>query len=120
MRQPPLHFLEQSTKRFRREINSFQLYTVCVLLSKNSFFYSHKPLAIDSVSSTQVLFLLSYIGGLVCFSLRYNEVDHYEPKMTELEKEGIWEKLGSKKIPYFNQEDMPSYAYGFGYKVLKK
>ncbi|KAM7451520.1 Methyltransferase domain [Porites harrisoni] len=59
-------------------------------------------------------------GGLVCFSLRYNEVDHYEPKMTELEKEGIWEKLGSKKIPYFNQEDMPSYAYGFAYKVLKK
>ncbi|KAM7451521.1 Methyltransferase domain [Porites harrisoni] len=58
-------------------------------------------------------------GGLVCFSLRYNEVDDYQPKMTELEEAGIWEKLSGKKIPYYNREDMPSYGFGFVYKILK-
>ena len=62
---------------------------------------------------------LSFIGGLVCFSLRYNEVDDYQPKMTELEEAGIWEKLSGKKIPYYNREDMPSYGFGFVYKILK-
>ena len=63
---------------------------------------------------------LSFIGGLVCFSLRYNEVDDYQPKMTELEEAGIWEKLSSKKISYFESKDLPSDAFGFVYKVLKK
>ena len=63
---------------------------------------------------------LSFIGGLVCFSLRYNEVDDYQPKMTELEKAGIWEKRSSKKISYFESKDLPSDAFGFVYKVLKK
>ena len=62
--------------------------------------------------------ILSFIGGLVCFSLRYNEVDDYQPKMTELEEAGIWEKLSGKKIPYYNREDMPSYGFGFVYKIL--
>ena len=62
---------------------------------------------------------MSFIGGLVCFSLRYNEVDDYQPKMTELEEAGIWEKLSGKKIPYYNREDMPSYGFGFVYKILK-
>ena len=64
--------------------------------------------------------ILSFIGGLVCFSLRYNEVDDYQPKMTELEEAGIWEKLSSKKISYFESKDLPSDAFGFVYKVLKK
>ena len=64
--------------------------------------------------------ILSFVGGLVCFSLRYNEVDDYKPKMTELEKAGIWEKLSSKKISYFESKDLPSDAFGFVYKVLKK
>ena len=64
--------------------------------------------------------ILSFIGGLVCFSLRYNEVDDYQPKMTELEEAGIWEKLSSKKISYFERKDLPSDAFGFVYKVLKK
>ena len=64
--------------------------------------------------------VLSFIGGLVCFSLRYNEVDDYQPKMTELEEAGIWEKLSSKKISYFESKDLPSDAFGFVYKVLKK
>ena len=64
--------------------------------------------------------ILSFIGGLICFSLRYNEVDDYQPKMTELEEAGIWEKLSSKKISYFESKDLPSDAFGFVYKVLKK
>ena len=64
--------------------------------------------------------ILSFIGGLVCFSLRYNEVDDYQPNMTELEEAGIWEKLSSKKISYFESKDLPSDAFGFVYKVLKK
>ena len=64
--------------------------------------------------------ILSFIGGLVCFSLRYNEVDDYQPKMRELEEAGIWEKLSSKKISYFESKDLPSDAFGFMYKVLKK
>ena len=64
--------------------------------------------------------ILSFIGGLVCFSLRYNEVDDYQPKMTELEEAVIWEKLSSKKISYFESKDLPSDAFGFVYKVLKK
>ena len=64
--------------------------------------------------------ILSFIGGLVCFSLRYNEVDDYQPKMTELEEAGIWEKLSGKKISYFESKDLPSDAFGFVYKVLKK
>ena len=64
--------------------------------------------------------ILSFIGGLICFSLRYNEVDDYQPKMTELEEAGIWEKLSSKKISYFESKDLPSNAFGFVYKVLKK
>ena len=64
--------------------------------------------------------ILSFIGGLVCFSLRYNEVDDYQPKMMELEEAGIWEKLSSKKISYFESKDLPSDAFGFVYKVLKK
>ena len=64
--------------------------------------------------------ILSFIGGLVCFSLRYNEVDDYQPKMKELEEAGIWEKLSSKKISYFESKDLPSDAFGFVYKVLKK
>ena len=39
--------------------------------------------------------------------------------MTELEEAGIWEKLSGKKIPYYNREDMPSYGFGFVYKILK-
>ena len=40
--------------------------------------------------------------------------------MTELEEAGIWEKLSSKKISYFESKDLPSDAFGFVYKVLKK
>ena len=40
--------------------------------------------------------------------------------MTELEEAGIWEKLSSKKISYFESQDLPSDAFGFVYKVLKK
>lgn len=59
-------------------------------------------------------------GGLVSFTLRYNEVDEYQPKMTELEEAGIWEKLCGKKISYFENKDMPGDGVGFVYKVLKK
>ena len=62
----------------------------------------------------------SFIGGLVSFTLRYNEVDEYQPKMTELEEAGIWEKLCGKKISYFENKDMPGDGVGFVYKVLKK
>ena len=62
----------------------------------------------------------SFIGGLVSFTLRYNEVDEYQPKMTELEEAGIWEKLYGKKISYFENKDMPGDGVGFVYKVLKK
>ena len=62
--------------------------------------------------------ILSFIGGLVCFSLRYNEVDDYQPKMKELEEAG--KRLSSKKISYFESKDLPSDAFGFVYKVLKK
>jgi len=40
--------------------------------------------------------------------------------MTELEEAGIWEKLSSKKISYFESKDLPRDAFGFVYKVLKK
>ena len=63
---------------------------------------------------------VSFTGGLVCFTLRFNEVEDYQPKMSELEQAGIWEKLCHKKIPYYDKEDLPSYSYGFVYKVLKK
>ena len=62
----------------------------------------------------------SFIGGLVSFTLRYNEVDEYQPKMTELEEAGIWGKLCGKKISYFENKDMPGDGVGFVYKVLKK
>ena len=61
-----------------------------------------------------------FIGGLVCFLLRPNEVDDYQLKMTELEKAGAWEYLCKKEIPYWSREDMPNHGPGFVYKVLKK
>ena len=63
---------------------------------------------------------LSFIGGLVCFTLRFSEVDDYQQQMTELEETGIWEKLCHKKIPHFDKPDMPSHLFGFVYRVLKK
>ena len=52
--------------------------------------------------------------------LRPNEVDDYQPKMTELEKAGVWENLCKKEIPYWSREDMQNHGPGFVYKVLKK
>ena len=62
---------------------------------------------------------LPFLGGLVCFSLRYNELDDYQPKMLDLEKEGRWEKICSKTIPYFERDDLPREGLAFMYKVLR-
>ena len=55
----------------------------------------------------------------MCFSLRYGELDDYQPKMLDLEKEGRWEKNCSKTIPYFEREGLPREALAFVYRVLR-
>jgi len=59
------------------------------------------------------------VGGLLCFSLRSNELDDYQPKMFELEKEGKWEKLRKETIPYFERDDLPQEGLAFVYRVLR-
>jgi len=59
-------------------------------------------------------------GGLLCFNLRCNEEEEYKPKMMELEKVGMWENICRKTISYFENDDLPSDALGFLYKVLRK
>ena len=55
----------------------------------------------------------------MCFSLRSNELDDYQPKMFELEKEGKWEKLRKETIPYFERDDLPQEGLAFVYRVLR-
>jgi len=38
----------------------------------------------------------------------------------ELEKVGMWENICRKTISYFENDDLPSDALGFLYKVLRK
>ena len=63
--------------------------------------------------------LLLFVGGLVCFSLRHNELDDYQPKMLELEKEGRWENLCKKTMPYFERDNMPKECLAFVFRVLR-
>ncbi|KAJ7370425.1 Methyltransferase domain [Desmophyllum pertusum] len=59
------------------------------------------------------------IGGLICFTLRYNEVADYQDMMLELENTRRWESISKKKVPHFTAGDMPKEAEAFLYKVLK-
>ena len=62
---------------------------------------------------------LWFVGGLLCFSLRCNELNDYQPKMLELEKEGRWEKLCRETVPYFERDDLPREGLAFVYRVKK-
>ena len=68
---------------------------------------------------TESCFPLSFVGGLICFTLRYNEVADYQDMMLELENTRRWESISKKKVPYFAAGDMPKEAEAFLYKVLK-
>jgi len=59
------------------------------------------------------------VGGLLCFSLRCNELNDYQPKMLELEKEGRWEKLCRETVPYFERDDLPREGLAFVYRIKK-
>ncbi|KAJ7382533.1 hypothetical protein OS493_034424 [Desmophyllum pertusum] len=59
------------------------------------------------------------MGGLICFILRYNELDDYQDMMKELENARRWENISKKRLPYFEADDMPKKALAFLYKVVK-
>ncbi|XP_067044050.1 methyltransferase-like protein 27 [Acropora muricata] len=58
-------------------------------------------------------------GGFLCFNIRCNELEDYEPKMVELEKAGMWENISKTTITYFKNEDLPKEALGFVFKVSR-
>ena len=70
-----------------------------------------------------LVFILSYSssfpGGFLCFNIRCNELEDYEPKMVELEKAGMWENISKTTITYFKNEDLPKEALGFVFKVSR-
>ena len=49
----------------------------------------------------------------MCFNIRCNELEDYEPKMVELEKAWMWENVSKATITYFKSEDLPKEALGF-------
>lgn len=57
------------------------------------------------------------IGGLLCFTIRSNEVDNYQAKMDELVSERRWERVSKKEVPFYEAEDMPKEIMAFIYRV---
>ncbi|CAH3132341.1 unnamed protein product [Pocillopora meandrina] len=58
-------------------------------------------------------------GGVLCFNIMKEELEHYQEIMTELEKAGEWMCMSKKSAPFFEAEDLPIECWGFVYKVLK-
>lgn len=58
-------------------------------------------------------------GGILCFNLRFGDLDDYQAKMLELEKAGRWEKVAEKTVPHYDRDDMPRKSLVFVYKVQK-
>ncbi|XP_027045519.1 uncharacterized protein LOC113673326 [Pocillopora damicornis] len=58
-------------------------------------------------------------GGVLCFNIMKEELEHYQEMMTELEKAGEWMCMSKESSPFFEAEDLPIECWGFVYKVLK-
>lgn len=57
--------------------------------------------------------------GLLCFNIRDSELDDYQGKMLELEKEGRWENVSKKTMPLYASDGMPKEVFGYIYRVLR-
>ena len=66
-----------------------------------------------------VFFSASFVGGIICFNVRDGELDDYQGKMLELEKEGRWENVSKKTMPLYESDDMPKEVSGYIYRVLR-
>ena len=60
-----------------------------------------------------------FAAGLICFDIRDTELGDYQGMMLELEKDGRWIKVSEKKIPLYENDDLPKDILGFLYRVLK-
>lgn len=60
-----------------------------------------------------------FAAGLICFDIRDTELGDYQEMMLELEKDGRWIKVSEKKIPLYENDDLPKDILGFLYRVLK-
>ena len=60
-----------------------------------------------------------FVGGVLCFNIMKEELEHYQEMMTELEKAGEWMCMSKESSPFFEAEDLPIECWGFVYKVLK-
>ena len=63
--------------------------------------------------------VVSFIDGLLCFTIRDSELDDYQGKMLELEKEGRWENVSKKTMPLYESDGMPKEVFGYIYRVLR-
>lgn len=57
-------------------------------------------------------------AGLICFDIRDTELGDYQGMMLEVEKDGRWIKVSEKKIPLYENDDLPKDILGFVYRVL--
>ena len=60
-----------------------------------------------------------FAGGVLCFNILKEELEHYQEMMTELEKADEWMCMSKESSPFFEAKDLPIECWGFVYKVLK-
>ena len=60
-----------------------------------------------------------FAGGVLCFNILKEELEHYQEMMTELEKAGEWMCMSRASSPFYAAEDLPSECWRFVYKVSK-
>ena len=65
------------------------------------------------------LFVCLLAGGVVSFTIRSDQVSHYEPKLNELEEQKKWQLISKTTLPYFANDELPTESFFFAFRVTK-
>ena len=53
------------------------------------------------------------------FTIRSDQVSHYEPKLNELEEQKKWQLISKTTLPYFANDELPNESFFFAFRVTK-
>ena len=64
--------------------------------------------------------LIIFVGGVICFNIRDNQLVDYQAKIRELEKAARWEMITKNVVSFFESREMPKETYVLLFRVVRK
>ena len=58
------------------------------------------------ISLCNYFILIIFVGGVICFNIRDNQLVDYQAKIRELEKVARWEMITKNVVSFFEREEI--------------